>query len=476
MATRINIKMYKVKELGDCFLLTVHHNNIVKYVLIDCGSFRNGKGSQDRMRQIVSDIKDKQLKGAKLDVVVATHQHNDHVSGFVHAEDLFTAIGIEQVWLSWLDNPKNKQAVNIGANHLELRKSLKQASEKLDELSKNKSGHRSHSAMARKAFNTKNLLDDLLGFYGAAPALPAKGIEILKGIGEKKVDYLSPGEIKAIPGIDSGDLRIYVLGPPKNEALLYRKDPKKGESYDHKLSAMNNMIQHFMAAMENRNNKEDKEEQQFPFNKDYKRFTDKTKSGSAPLNQVIDLYERKENGWRTIDEDWMEQASRLALYMDTFTNNSSLVLAFEIVRTGKVLLFAADAQTGNWISWNDLEFKGEETTVENLLSRTVLYKVGHHGSHNSTLKSALEKMTSDDLVAMIPVDKKDPNITKVNGWQMPATNLYNRLKEKTNYRILRMDDGFADECNPKTSKKAKASWAKVSQPKITPLFVEYTIS
>jgi hypothetical protein len=32
-------------------------------------------------------------------------------------------------------------------------------------------------------------------------------------------------------------------------------------------------------------------------------------------------------------------------------------------------------------------------------------------------------MSNPKLVALIPVHKKDPNITKKNGWKMPAKNL-----------------------------------------------------
>jgi hypothetical protein len=64
-----------------------------------------------------------------------------------------------------------------------------------------------------------------------------------------------------------------------------------------------------------------------------------------------------------------------------------LVLAFELGRGGKVLLFAADAQRGNWISWAANSFKDgrKEVAVRDLLGRTMLYKVGHHCSHNATL-------------------------------------------------------------------------------------------
>jgi hypothetical protein len=70
-----------------------------------------------------------------------------------------------------------------------------------------------------------------------------------------------------------------------------------------------------------------------------------------------------------------------------------------------------------------------------------------HGSHNATLVQALEKMNHPDLTALIPVNKKDPNITKVNGWKMPARNLFNRLRERTSNRVLQMDGVNAPNCD-----------------------------
>ena len=67
-----------------------------------------------------------------------------------------------------------------------------------------------------------------------------------------------------------------------------------------------------------------------------------------------------------------------------------------------------------------------------LLRRTVFYKVGHHGSHNATLKeSGLELMTNPVLVAAIPVDQEFANTSK--HWEMPAKVFFARLsKEKKN--------------------------------------------
>jgi beta-lactamase superfamily II metal-dependent hydrolase len=476
MSTSVTVKMYKVGELGDCFLLRFKHADVSRHMLIDCGSFRNSDKSAARLQEITRDIK-KQVKDGKLDIVVGTHQHNDHVSGFVHAEEIFREIGVGQVWLSWLDNPRNKQATRIGESHLELRKSLKSASDKLQALSKTQKKKKGTTPSARKMTATKSLIDDLLGFFGAAPELPSKGIEILKNIGANPAEYLSPGDLKRLSGIPENAIRIHVLGPPKDEDLLYRKDPKKGESYDHKLKAMHAMAGHFLLALNNRSKGNNKEEEQFPFNRDYKRFADKPGNFSPAMEAIVKTYSRTDNDWRNIDNDWLEQAARLALYMDSYTNNSSLVLAIELVKTGKVLLFAADAQIGNWVSWGDVKFKDKNTSTDSLLERTVLYKAGHHGSHNSTLKNGLEKMTSDQLVVMIPVDKSDSNIVKENGWKMPAANLFKRLKEKTNLRVLRMDDGYADGCDPKKNATAKASWDELPhQPKIHKLYVEYTVS
>ena len=57
--------------------------------------------------------------------------------------------------------------------------------------------------------------------------------------------------------------------------------------------------------------------------------------------------------WRRIDGDWLNLTSELALNLDNDVNNTSLVLAFELGEpgSGQVLLFASDAQVGNWLSW-----------------------------------------------------------------------------------------------------------------------------
>ena len=96
-------------------------------------------------------------------------------------------------------------------------------------------------------------------------------------------------------------------------------------------------------------------------------------------------------------------ADDLALALQSATNNTSLVLAIEFVG-GDVLLFAGDAQVGNWLSWQDL--KWPDMTGPDLLARMVFYKVGHHGSHNATLREKGLEMMTKLRIAVIPVDQK----------------------------------------------------------------------
>jgi hypothetical protein len=114
------------------------------------------------------------------------------------------------------------------------------------------------------------------------------------------------------------------------------------------------------------------------------------------------------------------------------------------VKTGEVLLFVGDAQVGNWQSWERVKFKvpGREEPLPayDLLGNTVFYKVGHHCSHNATLrKGGLELMNREDLVAFIPLDQATAKNQGTKGWEMPAPPLFKALKKKTAERVVISD-------------------------------------
>jgi hypothetical protein len=367
----------------------------------------------------------------------------------------------EQVWLSWLDNPKDKKAVKIGDDFNNYLTNLRLIGKEMTNRYLNYT-------------DAKKVVDGMLAFFGIEksvrtgskeklpPSIPAKAKDILTKLGKKAPKYLSPGQVLDMPGIMNGLVKIYVLGPPKKVELLYDKDPNKDETYDPELEL--NMVNSgkLLYAMrrytESIKDKDDKEP--FPFNEPYR--------NSLNYKEPEGRYKSEKNKWRRIDLDWLSHAEQLALFLDTYTNNSSLVLAFQVVKTNKVLLFAADAQTGNWNSWKEIKWKNVPSGFNwlDLMQNTVLYKVGHHCSHNATLVNGLKNMTHKELVAMIPVDKSDPNINRQKGWKMPAKNLFAELKRKTQNRIIRMDEGV----------QRSALWNKLPfKPKTTDLYIEYEI-
>lgn len=466
--------MYRMGELGDCFLLRFNSEKQNANILIDCGTFRNSERSKERLKQVVADI-NSQLKGGRLDVVIGTHQHNDHLNGFAHEEAAFRSMNIDQVWLSWLDNPDDRLALKIGKDFNNFLQNLTQISCKL--------GAYDDSEMSLSNAKVKGVL----GFYGIdtsekqkskskskqKPAVvPADGIKVLQSLGKKKPRYLNPGDVFNLPGFNNDTVKVYVLGPPKNEARLKDIRPDSSETYDPELGLVNSQAKRFIHAFDQRwSQKKDQDPDAVAYP-----FYEADSTDQKKFKGVENAY--KGAAWRKIDCDWLRQAERLALWMNSYTNNTSLVVAFELVKAKKVLFFAADAQTGNWSSWKEIKWKKMPAGFNwlNLLEKTVFYKVGHHCSHNGTLVEGLNAMTHDELVAMIPVDTTDPNITKPDGWKMPATNLYANLKAKTKHRVLRMDKGFADDCRPLADPN-KCPWKSQSLkvPVIRELYIEYTV-
>jgi hypothetical protein len=227
--------------------------------------------------------------------------------------------------------------------------------------------------------------------------------------------------------------RLYVLGPPHDEKLIKRFNPSKShpETYgmaemymdklapaitDADVNAPFDPILQIPAQVA----------AQMPF------FKTRYWGENADSEDEID------QSWRRIDASWLDPTSSLALQMDSATNNTSLVLAIEL-DSGDVLLFAADAQVGNWLSWQSLSWKvhGKVVTGPDLLRRTVLYKTGHHGSHNATLQEKGLETMENLKIALIPVDHE---MAVKKGWgKMPLVELEKRLNEITKNRVLRID-------------------------------------
>ena len=414
---RIKVRMYR-QGLGDCFLITIpRKNGTAFYAVIDCGVILGTKDSTKVMTEVVEHII--QTTGGHVDLVVATHEHWDHISGFNQAREIWTdknRLTVGQVWLSWAENKNHPLASKLREQRNALKLALQAATARM-RLAGDESA----------AQDVINLMD----FFGAA-GTTADALEVVKGLSEN-VRYCTPQDPPV--SIEGTDVKVYVLGPPPDEKLIKKYNPSKREPETYGMDSINNYLNAFQGALSDTNVATPFDEgfqiplniaRQMPFFQQH--YWGEDAADSAEKSQA----------WRRIDASWLDSSSSLALQLDSATNNTCLVLAFEL-GDGDVLLFAADAQVGNWLSWQDLKWQvnGTEVTGPDLLQRTIFYKVGHHGSHNATLRElGLEKMKSLQL-AFVPVNRE--MAIKKRWHQMPLNQLMTRLNEMTEERVVRSD-------------------------------------
>ena len=283
--------------------------------------------------------------------------------------------------------------------------------------------------------------------------------------------YLEPGqdpiELDGVIGV-----RVFVLGPPHGALLkqseVTTKMLKDGTIYHLSGDSMFG-IDALAAAVEPADSTTGHvQDKYFPFSAEH-RIPRKLPKPNNPKNMIANprygsikqfiktTYDDPDQSWRQIDSDWLNAFGQLALDLDSDTNNTSLVLAFEFVKTREVLLFVGDAQVGNWQSWADVEFNVPERKTpmkaHDLVARTVFYKVGHHCSHNGTIgKGGLELMNREDLVAFIPLDKATAAKQGKKGWDMPAGPLFKALNDKAKKRVAISDqsESISAECKKST--------------------------
>lgn len=438
---RVSVRMYK-GLLGDCFLLRVAAKDAVSHILIDCGILQNVPGDKARMQAVAADIA--KTTDGRLDLLVVTHEHHDHISGFAHARDVFFGADfkIDNLWMAWTEKEDDPQAVALNARFNKTKLALAFALT------------RGQALAAAGTPGADKLLAGLEDFIGPLPlpdgALGAEGRltgrEVMKRLKAKAredgaVSFLEPGQVLTTPG--PAGLTAYVLGPPRDEARLFQDLPKRSahghETYLDRLSAADQLLSAEEGAWEDG-------APQRPFAPRHGISPEQVR-GEKPLPEErlagqaawLKTAYYGAPGWRRIDGEWLGVAGSLALKLDSDTNNTSLVLALE-APTGDVLLFAADAQVGNWLSWHDQTYGPQARRIDDILSRVVLYKVGHHASHNATLREdGLELMTDGDLAAMIPVVESIARRQGSKGWNMPYPPLLKRLMEMTAGRVLRGD-------------------------------------
>lgn len=448
------VRMYR-HGLGDCFLLRFPRDDGrpgTFNVLIDCGLISVAEQPAEQMARVLADLKS--VTDGRLDAVVVTHEHWDHVSGFStqQVQHLFDELKIEEAWYAWTEDPADRQgrrlrderaaklaAVQAAALALE-----QQAALAADAGARHEAEERARRVRALLSFFGVEAGDPLpaqgLGAAAGAPGKSRQAFMYLAGRRDVRKRYLEPGDTLVPAG--AAGVRVHVLGPPRDEGLIKRSTPTRKGREVYELDTDTAMDANLGAAFARLAGHEDTMVADGPFDAGLRC---QPGGGHAALDALLAaVWQPPDQAWRRIDADWTGSAEALALNLDSHTNNTCLVLAFELVASGRVLLFAADAQVGNWLSWQSVKFHddGRAFGGPDLLARTVFYKVGHHGSHNATLRAqGLEQMTSPDLVAFVPVSKAQ---AEKNRWlEMPFAPLVRRLHERTGGRLVFSDGTMA---------------------------------
>lgn len=457
-ATRARVRMYR-HGLGDCLLVELPRKKQPPFrIMVDCGLVLGAKDADSEMQKVMQHLCDHvsaaQPAGQAIDLLVVTHAHWDHVSGFVQASDEFARLPVRDVWMGWTEDLSDPLAVELKQEFALAERALRQA------VAMDDAGVQRFGA-APVIGQVKDLLDFLGEGEGegevegegdgeaglavakrkdksTAGAVRAAAAKARQGPGALK--FCKPGEPPVeIPGTDA---RIFILGPPRDKERLRKMDPSRREPETYSLTAMHGLLP-LGSAFANWNsggqasNLPDPDEPNRPFDA---RWTIPWEAAQDDDQWFKDQYFSESQQWRRIDGEWMRDLTSLALLLDRAVNNSSLVLAIELEPGGDVILLAADAQVGNWMSWLELEWDvaGRKVTGPDLIARTLAYKVGHHASLNATLRQhGVEKM-SRLAYSLVPVDAEQ---AAKRGWgnNIPFPALLEALSAKGKATVLRSD-------------------------------------
>lgn len=360
--TRISVRMYQV-GFGDCFLLSFHYPERLedgreqRHVLIDFGSTRWPKEHTGRYPEIAADIG--QRTGGRLDVIVISHRHKDHISGYANdaAADLIAALQPGRVLRPWTENPA--AAADATEPALLQERSFRYAEG--IEQAQVFAGQVAHVIDA-KARGFRGDLRELA--FDQVPNQEA--VTRLDGL----ADATQSGGSYLVAGADAGlhellpGLRITVLGPPTIEQW----PDLTGEREDDPeyWLRQQTLLERMLAAV------------------DAPPDTQRV-AATADLSGVVDP-----GPIRWIVEKLHDQQThsllRIVRTLDDALNNTSLILLFQ---TGtRTLLFPGDAQIENW-SYTLTSPKAEQ--LRQALSTIDLYKIGHHGSRNASPRSLVEQ-------------------------------------------------------------------------------------
>ena len=357
--SRVSVRAYNV-GFGDGLLVSFSYprelddGRAERHVLIDFGSTRWPKGHQGGWGAIADSIAER--TGGRLDVLVITHRHKDHLSGFAddEAADAIAKLAPRLVVRPWTEHP---EAASDATAPRRLGEDSRRFAAGLD------------SAQAFAAAVSERIPDDVRGLRGdlrgfAAAEVPNREaierIDALARSAERGARYLHVGQRSGIESLLPG-VRATVLGPPTPEQwpeVTGQREEDPEEFWIGRRSRLERMLEDVARPPEAR--------------------------AATAAGRVPDPGPGRWLVQRMIDHQ-AHSLLRIVRALDDALNNTSVILLFEAGE--RRLLFPGDAQIENW---SYCLKSPRARRLRAALPDVDLYKVGHHGSRNATPRSLVK--------------------------------------------------------------------------------------
>lgn len=363
--TKMTLRAYNV-GFGDCFLLTFEYAKSKRRILIDYGSTAAPKNADaDYMLKIALDIEEQCTDEdgvARLDAVVATHRHRDHISGFstegVNTGGVIARLNPGLVIQPWTEDPEAQPKAEE-ATATTFTGGQPDAKAFIASLhNMNRMAGAIAQASRNEHLGLSMRMTAQMGFLGDNNLPNRSAVVNLMEMGQKgRAAYVNFGSKSGLEAVLPG-VKVHVLGPPnlkQTQSIKKEKDRDANEFWQFAA------FWRFQAAAGAA------AEEQTPL------FPDAEAHEAHGIPANVRWFVGRAQKIRG------EQLMELVRSLDTAMNNTSVILLFQV--GGKSFLFPGDAQIENW------QFALSQDSVKEMLKGVDVYKVGHHGSLNATPKS-----------------------------------------------------------------------------------------